>query len=156
MVIEEIGIKILKKCTQLSKKHSKNFHGLGFVISTKDVMKKLTLSLRPSMESKFLKEINKNTTIDYVARMLVKLSTSNNFHDGFHFLDKKSNFIGICRVLLVKKVDLRPNEKRGVRFYVAKIFSIYKNVKFVGILSQDRSSFYFINGNEFKLKDVLG
>lgn len=149
----EIGIKILKKCFHFCKIYSKKFRGLGFTIATRDVLKKQTLPLRPSAELKILKQVNnKCTTIDDMAQTLVKLATSKNFHDGFHFLDKKLNFVGICRILLIKRTKIKPNEKTGVRYYSAKIFSSYHNVKFVGVINSNMKAFYFIKGNEFLLR----
>ncbi len=151
MGVEMIGREILEKCIYFSNIYSKKFYGLGFSITTKSLLEK-TLPLRPSKEPKLLRKVNSlPKTTDTVAKTLINFSTSKEFHDGFHLLNRKLHFIGICRMLLIKKSKIKPNEKRGTRYYAAKIFSSYKNVKFVGLLTKEKEVFYFINSKVHKL-----
>ena len=148
----EKGIKILEICEHISK-NCEIFSGLGFVIATHYFLKRYTLPLRPSREHKLIDTFNSkySGSIKHVSEFLISLSTSKSFSDGFSILDKNLNFIGICRMLLIKKTRIRPNEERGTRFYVAKIVSSYKGAKFVGIIESDKKAFYFVNGNTYSL-----
>ena len=152
MGIVKQGKNILAKCLKVSNQYFKKFQGIGFVIVENKKLLALTLPLRPSVETGILTKINSSPSdLSKIAKTLVKLSTSKKFHDGFHILNKKLEFIGISRMLLVKKSTLKPNENMGTRYYAAKIFSSYRGVKFVGIISKDRKAFYFINGKSYKL-----
>lgn len=150
-IIKE-GKAILAKCLKISKKNQKKFQGLGFVIVEGIRVLRLTLPLRPSIEKIVLTKINSSICdSNSIAKILVKLSRSKKFHDGFHILNQNFKFIGVSRMLLIKKSNLKPNENLGTRHYAAKIFSSYQNVGFVGIISKGKEAFYFVNGKSYRL-----
>lgn len=151
-MFEELCKKILRRCLYLCKDID-NFSGLGFILASKKVLNKYSLPLRPNEEKKIIKKLNSkcNKNLEDISKILIKLSTTKRYHDGFTFLDKNFKIIGICRTLIIcKKTKIKPNKNRGTRFYLSKIFSSYNGVYFVGIIESDKKGFYFIRGKEFK------
>jgi len=147
-------IQVLRLCRKLL--DSKKFSGLGFVVTTKKVLRKYSLPLRPSTEKTVIERLNQNiNNLSSLSKALLFLAFSKRYHDGFQVLDRDGKFIGISRLLFIKKSKLKPNEERGTRYYVAKIFSLYEGVDFVGIIESDECMYYFIKGKEYKVEEAM-
>ena len=128
----------------------KNFSGIGLVIYQSRILSKnIHHETRPQTPYPRNLKLTDKSFFDFLLEIS---STSHSLHDGFHFINQKSELTHVAQYFAPPKAEgVKPDYSHGIRFWSAQHGSLAEGVITIGTVSQNHEPYCFIKGEAIKL-----